>query len=462
MKGTSIIFCLLLLLFNNSVKSQSAFTFVYGNNTFENKSVNGISDNEGNIYILGVRNAFDANAVGSPIEGYPVLGFSIIKLNSNGLKLWDVFKSLPMIDGSRLPTSNLIINRNRIYISYIKPMGWKECGNNVFSEYDNRGLLCIDTAGFIIFDSLYNNNTCSKYRELSLSYFRNQILSVYKEENKIRAITTNFNGQTILDTSFNFNFTISAVLSQNTGLLVFGSQPQLKKIFISSIDSNFNTNFIREINTQYFPEIYLTTKKDDRNNIIILNGKELILISNEALLKWSILLPYRCHALIQISNNRYQTFSNIDSNDVPIVVSYVLSLQGEILDLSVLAKSNYMTLRNVIKSASQHVYLSDTSCCYSSPGIATKIHVSNSINTTLGQEVSKKKVNELDIRVFNNKLVIISDKEEKQNYMLVNMNGKRILSGFLKFGENTVLTSGLSSGFYLFLTPNYSYKIYIP
>lgn len=452
----------MLLFFNNSVKSQSAFTFVYGNNTFENKSVNGIRDDEGNIYILGVKNAFDANAVGSPIEGYPVLGFSIIKLNSNGLKLWDVFKSLPMLDGSRLPSSNLIIKGNRIYISYIKPMGWKECGNNVFAEYDNRGLLCIDTAGLIIFDSLYNNNNCSKYREFSLSHFKNQILSVYKEENTIKVIITNFNGQIILDTNFNFNFTVSAIQSQNNGLLIFGRQPQLKKIFISSIDSNFNTIFIREIKTQHFPEVYLTTKEDNSNNIIILNGKEVISISNEGLLQWSTLLPYRCNTLIQKSNNQYQAYSNIDSNNVPIVVSSLLNLQGEILYLSVLPNSNYMTLRNVIKSTSQPVYISDTSCCYSSPGIATKIHVSNSINTTLGQEVSKKKINELDIKMFNNKLVVISNKEEKQNFMLVNMNGKRILGGILNLGENAIYTSGLSSGIYLLLTTNYSYRIFIP
>lgn len=462
MKKSSIILGIILLIFNNTVKSQSSFTFIYGNNTFENRSVNGISDDRGNTYILGVKNAFDVNAVGTPIEGYPVLGLSIIKLNSNGLKLWDVFKNIPMPDGSRLPSSNLIINGNRIFISYIKPMGWKECGNNLFVEYDNRGLICIDTSGLIIFDSLYHNYNCSQFREFALVQINNKILTVIQEGNVVKVYKSNLNGETILDTNLNFNFTVSAVLRQNNELLILGSQPQSKKIYISSIDSNLNTIFNKEINIQRYPERYLTTKNQNSNNVIILNGNEVISMTNDAQLLWSTLLPYRCNSIIQKSNNKYQVFSNIDSNNVPVVVSTLLNLQGNIIQITILPNSNNMIVKNVIRSTNQPIYISDTSCCYLSPGIATKIHVSNSINTTLGQEVSNKKVIELDFKVLNNKLIIISSSEEKKDYILVNMNGKRMMNGVLNLGENTLNTSGLSSGFYLLLTSNYSYKIFIP
>lgn len=440
---------LLSLLFTLSYAlgfCQGNESYIFGNDSVENKYVSALNDDFGNVYLLTTKRSFDPNASGIPIDGYPNIGFTIHKLNANLKLQWRFELDNAMQDGHRYPVTNITLSNGRLYIPYIKYMGYRNCGANIYSNFDYNGLLCLDTLGNKLFDSTYSYSICGETKFLMSYTNKSNTLIALKSNNHIRFQKINSSGKLINETVKTYPLDIIHLLKDSNGIIGFGVLPNTKELYISRLDSNYNIISTQTILTNLFPSSVLKMIKDSDQSNYIISHKELIKLNKNYTLQWKTTLPNRPVSLLKFGVNNTKVFSNYtDSVGSNINITYTLNDNGLITSEHLNTKNKNYFIQDYLLHFAEPLMLGDTNCCYTNQGVASKVLIKKN-NIGLGEQNNILEKNKIRIYQINDNLVIHSKYTGSKKFEIIDGNGREIMNGFLMNGDNIFYKTFLPKG----------------
>jgi|LakMenE01Jun11ns_1017448.scaffolds.fasta_scaffold9915077_2 hypothetical protein len=456
MKIILSIFLFLFYSFNGFAQHQ--IHYIYGNDSTENRYISSIVDSNNNIYVLSVKRSFDPTVSGIPIEGYPTLGFTIHKLNSFGVLQWKYEQENSMPDGSRLPAKVILLKNNKIYIPYIKNMGFKNCVGNLFEEYDRNGLLCLNDQGGLLFDSLYTYVGCGQQNIISAFTNQTNVIITLEINNTNRIQKINSNGYLYSDLYTSYPQHISNFINTAQGILAFGVLGSEKKIYISNLDSNFQILSTNEIVTSLHPsllKVFIDT------NIYIISSFEVLKLSQNKNLIWNTILPYLPHSIIRTTNNTINVMTNhLDTLGVNKVNFFHLNqFGGELLQTTDNSNDN-IYYSDCIVLPTGNILLGDTNCCYLHVGKSSKL-IAKSNKSFLGIKTNEIQNNLIKLLIFQKQIEITSLFKNNQVYTISNLQGQQIDKGIINPGKNTIKLHNSETGFYILRISNYVFKMFL-
>lgn len=171
MKQAGFVWAMMIIAFQMGI-TQEHFERHYADFSDELRGISALEAQNGNLYILGQRNAYDSIS-GNPIEGTLTLGSEILKLDPSGNIVWqhtydNSFAAIALEAFGRQPARQLLeLPDGSLILPYHKFLGILECENPGLARFSEKaGIMRIAATGELIWDRLLDDVFCGHSKPL--------------------------------------------------------------------------------------------------------------------------------------------------------------------------------------------------------------------------------------------------------------------------------------------------------
>lgn len=469
----------LLVLFISLVFQRSvaqSYHYLYGNDSISDHFISSFETSNKNLIILSNQKAFDSNANPDegeyPIEGYLSLSTTIHKLNNSGQLLWNYTHYNPYPDGSRIGSKKIkILPNGNLVIPYLKYMGIGLCDQIIGNEYNRIGVLCLDSNGTVIYDSLYPSPPCNGLDYVNINILpmndnTSWLVNYFPEYIEFVKISSAGNHQEKIIKQLHIE-PLDIIRNNSCGYLLAGIKKDEKKLYFLFLDTLFNLISDKEIIMTDYPSEYTTKiSKTHDDCYVIIRDTELIKTDSDGDILWNISFSNTLQSFTEVNPTNYLITYNIyDTTGDVLNQSLLLNEDGEIVNALVNTNKNH-TIKEIIYNANYSIFLGDTNCCYTEKGKPSKLLIKKQPSILLNSNTIRKEVKIVLQQLTEDKIRLIVDSENVSDfsYEIYDVRGNRLSKAKVNTKETLIDISTLRDGFYLVKITNqneYYYKKFI-